>query len=224
MIRHFFVLTFCLVLSACGNTAVNDLDKPVEPLGDFRLGHAGVVAPNLTKLLVSRDATEKEWIDSVDGALEKRFRRFEGDSFYHLGVSVEAYSLPPPVIPGKSALAVRVTLWDDTTQSKLNEDTKLIHVIQVFESRLSLTREEQMERLSDQVAHDIEKWLREEMAENGWFAPKYDAEGPDDPASVTATESEVVDVPDTEVVEIQDLDDPKEILEAVENEEAPAET
>jgi hypothetical protein len=224
MIRQFFVLAFCLVLSACGNTAVNDLDKPVEPLGDFRLGHAGVVAPNLTKLLVSRDATQKEWIDSVDGALEKRFRRFEGDSFYHLGISVEAYSLPPPVIPGKSALALRVTLWDDATQSKMNEETKLIHVIQVFESRLSLTREEQIERLSDQAARDIEKWLREEMAENGWFAAQSDEAQPDDPEAPPEPEVKELDVSDEEIVEIQDPDDGEDALDKQQDEEQPAES
>ena len=73
------------------------------------------------------------------------------------------------MVPGKSAVALRVTVWDDATQTKLNEETHLVHVIQVFESRLSLTREEQMRRLADQASLQIEQWLREQMEAEGWF-------------------------------------------------------
>jgi hypothetical protein len=157
-----------LGLTACTD-ATKDLEGPFEPLGNFKLGHAEVVAPNLEKLLVSRDATEEEWITAVDEAVEARFRRFEGDKFYHIGISVEAYSLPPPVIPGKSALAIRVTVWDDAAGAKLNEETKVIHVIKVFESRLSNTREQQIAILAADAAKEIETWLRERQAEDGWL-------------------------------------------------------
>ncbi|MBV2359816.1 hypothetical protein KUH32_08520 [Thalassococcus sp. CAU 1522] len=168
MLRVFAVLSLVLALANCTN-ATADLEGPTEPLGDFRLGHVGVVAPNLQKLLVSRDATQEEWIAAVGGALETRFERFEGDKFYHLGVSVEAYSLPPPVVPGKSALSLRVTVWDDAAQAKLNDESEVINVIRVFESRLTQTRETQMQALVDEAAKAVEDWLRERQAEQGWF-------------------------------------------------------
>lgn len=168
MKRLLVALALLTALSAC-TEATQDLAGPTEPLGNFKLGHAEVVAPNLQQLLVSREATKEEWTTTMDRALEQRFRRFDGDQFYHLGVSVEAYSLPPPVVPGKSALAVRVTVWDDKTQSKLNTEAELFHVIQVFESRLGLTREQQMQRLAETMARDIENWMREMQAEKGWF-------------------------------------------------------
>ncbi len=168
MKRLFAAFAVMAALGAC-TEATQDLAGPTEPLGNFKLGHAEVVAPNLQQLLVSRQATPEEWIATVDRAFEQRFRRFQGDQFYHIGVSVEAYSLPPPVVPGKSALAIRVTVWDDETQAKLNKDTELFHVIQVFESRLSLTREQQMQRLAETVARDVENWMREQQAEEGWF-------------------------------------------------------
>jgi hypothetical protein len=183
MVRIIAVLTLMLGLAACTDPT-KDLARPVDALGDFTLGHSIVVAPNLQKLLVSRDATEDEWIRTLDQSIEKRFRRYDGGKFYHFGISVEAYSLPPPVVPGKSALALRLTVWDDAAKAKMNEETHLVHVIQVFESRLALTREQQMTRLADQAALQIEQWLREQMEAEGWFATARSA-----PAKVSAEEA-----------------------------------
>ena len=175
MVRILAILTLMLGLSACTD-ATQDLARPVDALGDFTLGHSIVVAPNVQQLLVSRDASAEEWIETMDRALEKRFRRFSGGKYYHFGISVEAYSLPPPIVPGKSALALRVTVWDDAANAKLNEETELIHTIQVFESRLNLSREEQMTKLADQAALQIEQWLREQMEKQGWFSTVGSAE------------------------------------------------
>lgn len=168
MFKRFFSAGVLLLAAACTDVT-QDLAGPLEPMGDFRLGFVEVVAPNLEQLLVSRDATAEEWTAEIDKAVEARFSRFEGDQYYHLGISVEAYSLPPPVVPGKSAVAMRVTLWKDATQSKMNEETELISVIEVFESRLGLTREDQMRKLAEKGAKQIEDWLRKQMAENDWF-------------------------------------------------------
>lgn len=167
MIRSLPVV-LAFALSACASSAV-DPEAPVEPLGDFKLGFVEVVAPNLQKLLVSREASEDEWIAEVDRAMEARFGRFGGDRFYHFGISVEAYSLPPPVVPGKSALAIRVTVWDDAAQGKLNDEPELINVIKVFESRIAGSREQSMTALADDAALQAENWLRTQMAEAGWF-------------------------------------------------------
>ena len=168
MIRILAAFALVLGLSACSDVPA-DLSEPVVALGDFKLGHSEVVAPNLQQLLVSREATAEEWIKVVDAAFEQRFRRYEGDKFYHIGVSVEAYSLPPPIVPGKSALALNVTIWDDAAQAKLNDKTKAIHVIKVFESRLSKDRDQQMQGLALEAALLVEKWLREQQEKEGWF-------------------------------------------------------
>lgn len=180
MRRFLFALPVLLALAACGS-ATRDLAEPTEPLGDFRIGHIGVVAPNLQKLLVSRDATEDEWIAAVTKALGDRFSRFEGNKYYHLGVSVEAYSLPPPIIPGKSALALNVTLWDDAAQAKMNPEPKQIQVIRVFESRISKNREQQLTGLAEEAAREIEVWLREMQASDGWFTRSENATLPGAP-------------------------------------------
>lgn len=170
MIRIAAALTCGLLLTACGKGPV-DLEKPAEPLGDFELGFAEVVAPNVQKLLISRDVPTDELIASVDAAVEERFRRYEGGKLYHFGISVEAYSLPPALVPGKSALALRVTIWDDAKAAKMNDETHLLHVIKVFESRISTNRDAQLKALSQDAALEIEKWLREQQEAVGWFGP-----------------------------------------------------
>ncbi|MCR9109507.1 MAG: hypothetical protein NXH94_11450 [Rhodobacteraceae bacterium] len=168
MRRFLVALPVVLALAACGSST-RDLEGPTEPLGNFRIGHIGVVAPNLQKLLVSRNATEEEWIEAVTKALTDRFSRFEGDKYYHLGISVEAYSLPPPIIPGKSAVAMNVTLWDDAAQAKMNAEPKQIQVIKVFESRISKSRDQQLTGLAEEAARLVEVWLREMQETDGWF-------------------------------------------------------
>lgn len=170
MRRFLVALTLLVALAACGSST-RDLQEPTEPLGDFKVGHIGVVAPNLQKLLVSRDATKEEWIEEVTKALDTRFGRFSGDKFYHIGVSVEAYSLPPPIIPGKSAVALNVTIWDDAAQAKLNPEPKQIQVIKVFESRISKNRDQQLQGLAEEAARMVEVWLREMQVSDGWFGP-----------------------------------------------------
>lgn len=168
MRRYLVALPLLLSLAACGD-ATRDLTEPTEPIGDFQVGHIGVVAPNLQKLLVSREATQQEWIDAVTEALSQRFDRFEGGKFYHFGISVEAYSLPPPIIPGKSALAMNVTVWDDAAQAKMNAEPKQIQIIRVIETRLASTKETQMQWLVAEAAKEIEVWMREMQESDGWF-------------------------------------------------------
>lgn len=169
MRRFLVALPLLFALAACASST-QDLQEPTEPLGDFKLGHIGVVAPNLQKLLVSRDATKEEWISEVTRALDMRFGRFAGDKYYHIGLSVEAYSLPPPIVPGKSAVAMNVTIWDDAAQAKMNPEPKQIQVIKVFESRISKNRDEQLRGLAEEAARLIEVWLREMQESDGWFA------------------------------------------------------
>ncbi len=178
MFRLIPVLGLVLGLAACANGQSN-LEKPAQPIGNFKLGHAVVVAPNIQKGPVSRDASAEEWIASVDSALEERFRRYEGDSFYHLGVSVEGYVLAHPGVPlvfsPKSALIVRVTVWDDAAQAKLNDEPEQITAMESFSAQTALgsgltqSKEEQMRNLSANIALQIEKWMRRKQMNDDWF-------------------------------------------------------
>ncbi|EBA06238.1 hypothetical protein [Sagittula stellata] len=170
MVRILAILSLMLGLAACTD-ATSDLSRPVEPLGDFTMGHAIVVAPKLNMVGISKEASREEWVTAVDRAVEKRFRRYDGGKFYHLGISLEEYSLavPVPLVPSKSGLSLRVTVWDDAAKAKMNEETHVVRVVQVLPS-YGMTREQQIASLSEEAALWIEKWLRERMKEDGWFA------------------------------------------------------
>lgn len=174
MFRIAAALIMALGLVACTD-ATRDLAGPTVPLGDFRMLTAVVLTekPAPQKLLVSRDATPEEWIETVDKAVKTRFGRFDGANGYYLGIKVIAYSLPPPIVPGKSAVHLAVTVFDSEC-SKLNPKVHDIMVIQIFETRLELTREEQMTRLAETAAKDIETWLREMQETDGWFTEGYE--------------------------------------------------
>lgn len=178
MFRLLLCLALVLGLTACADGA-RQLRKPVEPLGDFKLGHAIVVAPNIVQGPASRDATADDWIAGVDAALEQRFRRYEGDKFYHLGVSVEGFVLAVPGVPlvfnPKSVLIVKVTVFDDAAGGKMHDEPEQITALEavsaqtIVGSGVTQTRDEQLKLLSDNIALQIEKWMRRMQREKGWF-------------------------------------------------------
>ena len=174
---RFLVLLGLLVATACTNA--NDLDEAPAYLGNFRLGHNVVVAPNLTKGPASREATAEEWIASMTKAVEDRFSRYEGSRYYHLGISVEGYVLAIPGIPlvaaPKSALILHVTVWDDAAGKKLNEKPHMVTVVETISpqtflsSGLTQSKEVQLENLSRNAAKQIQNWMARQNDEFGWF-------------------------------------------------------
>jgi len=175
--RRILLTLLCLAgLTGCAADA--DLDGPVEPLGEFRLGYTIVVADGASKIPPSRDATAEEWEASLKSELGRRFGRFEGRQLYHLAVKVDAYALAVPGVPvvlsPKSLLRLQVSVWDDAAGGKINAEPRVFNVFERFSgetvlgSGLTRTREEQMQQLSANAARKIEAWLRENP---GWFAP-----------------------------------------------------
>lgn len=208
--RWIVLMVGVLALSACATG--RDLDKPPVPLGDFMLGHSIVVAPNLTKGPLSRDATKEEWIAAVDKAFEDRFRRYEGEKLYHFGISVEGYVLAqvgiPLVLQPKSAVIYRITVWDDAAGGKINEEPKEITIVEaltpesVAGSGLTQTREEQLENLAVQAAKQAEQWLVGQVKNEGWFGGSVAGlQGADTEESVTELAAVDADAAVSESVE-----------------------
>jgi len=177
MFRIIVSVLALISLVACTNP--NDLDKEPKELGDFLLGHNIVVAPNLTKGPASRDASKEEWIKAMTSAVDERFGRYDGDKYYHLGISVEGYVLAIPGVPivasPKSALILNVTVWDDAKGMKMNEKPEQITVIESFSgntllgSGLTQSKAKQMKNLSRNAAKLIQNWMVRQKMENGWF-------------------------------------------------------
>ncbi len=188
--RRAALLGAALLLSACASGA--QLGAERAELGDFRLGHAIVVAENATIGPASRRADPADWEASITSELQRRFGRYDGDTFYHIAVAVQGYVLAVPGIPlvaaPRSALIVAVTIWDDEAGGKINERPHRITVLEspsgetLVGSGLTQTAEQQMQNLSQNVAASIERW----MASNpDWFRPRPEAERPDNAATLS---------------------------------------
>ncbi|SDI93313.1 hypothetical protein [Lutimaribacter saemankumensis] len=177
MIRLLALIAGLFALTAC--TSTNDLRNPPVDLGDFRLSHRVVVAPNLTKGPMSREATVEEWEAAMLGAIGERFDRYDGDKLYHFGISVEGYVLAQPGIPivlnPKSILIFNVTVWDDAAGKKLNEEPEQITVFEslsgetLLSSGLTQSKEQQLQNLSRNAAKQIQNYLVRMKREKGWF-------------------------------------------------------
>lgn len=173
MLRIFALCLSLLTLTACA-VPQKEVAEPQRDLGDFVLGHNIVVAPDLTKGPLSREASKEQWIASVKNAIAARLGRYEGTRQVHLGVNVSGYVLAQPGVPillaPKSALIITVTAWDDRAGGKFHEEPKMITVLETFTgaslvgSGLTMTAEEQMANLSYNVAKAIEDWLYENRA------------------------------------------------------------
>ena len=188
--RALIALLALVALVSCGDG--RDLDEAPAPLGDFKLGHSIVVAPNLVKGPLSREASKEQWIAAMDAAVEDRFRRYEGTDkkLYHFGISVEGYVLAqvgvPLVLQPKSVLIFRVTVWDDEKGIKLNEEPHEITVLEAISaetvagSGLTQTAEQQMENLVIKGTKQLEVWLGVQQKRHGWFTPEARVENAED--------------------------------------------
>ena len=184
------LIAAALVVAGC-NTA-RDLEGEVRPLGDFYFGHNIVVAENAHRGPLSREATSEEWEEVLRSEMDRRFRRFDGDRFYHLAIGVEGYILAVPGIPvvasPKSALIFSVTVWDDAAGGPINSPHRITAIESItpgtmVSSGLNLTREEQMQDLAQNAARLVEHWMRENIE---WFERPRDDDGASAPASEIA--------------------------------------
>ena len=174
--------TLCAMMLAAALAACNgawDLEKPAVPLGDFKLGHNIVVAPKVQKVPLSRELDTEVMINTLQDAVSERFDRYDGDKLYHFGISIESYFLAPPGVPlvaaPKSAMIIRITVWDDAQNRKLTPKAKQITVIESIDqgpivgSGFTSTAEEQFKNLSQNAVKQIETFLVGRNREEGWF-------------------------------------------------------
>ena len=174
MLRKLFAVAMLGLLAACAD--ISDLNEAPADLGQFKLGHNVVVASKMRQALLSREASEEEWVAALTSAIDERFGRYDGDRLYHLGISVEGFSIAPAGVPlvasPKSVLIIRVTLWDDQQGGKLNEEAKQFTVFETFSgetlvgSGLTQTKEQQMQNLSRSAAKMIQTWM---LQNPEWF-------------------------------------------------------
>lgn len=183
--RTLIAMMMVATLTACNGAW--DLDKPAVPLGDFKLGHNIVVAPKVQKVPLGRELETEVMINTLQEAVAERFERYEGTKLYHFGISIESYFLAPPGVPlvaaPKSAMIIRITVWDDAQNRKLTPKAKQITILESIDqgpivgSGFTSTAEEQFKNLSQNAVKQIETFLVGRNREEGWFgADTADAE------------------------------------------------
>ncbi|MBC2836931.1 hypothetical protein [Paragemmobacter straminiformis] len=201
--RALRLTALCLGLALTAACQKNDLKDPPAPLGNFALGLNIVVADNVQKVPISRNATPDEWETAMKQAVSDRFGRYSGSKLYNIGISVDGYALAPPGIPvvaaPKSVLVITANIWDDAAQTKLNVEGKQITVFEslsgetVIGTGLTRNKKQQMEALSYNAVKKVEEWLLDNPE---WFglppgyrpsgprtAPKFDMDAPPLPAA-----------------------------------------
>ena len=171
-----FVSVVVLLLSAACAAPTRDLTEEIMPIGNFRLGQLVPRAEvQLAKGPLSRSASREEWMQAIDEAFTARLSRFEGGSYYHLGITAGGYVLAKPGIPfiaaPKSILIFTVIVVEDHTGKVLTEKPHQITVIErltggsILGSGFTLSRAQQMRDLSEKAARKTEDWLRKQP----WF-------------------------------------------------------
>lgn len=175
--RNLLALMGLVVLTACGGIR-DDLSVTPDPIGSFRLGHNIAVVNEPVQGPFSRTVTDTEWQAAMITAVDNRLgeARFFGDKYYHIGAAVEGYVLGYPGVPlvysPKSVLIFSVNFFEDSTQTKLNDEAIQITVfepcctIPLLGSGFTRSAEEQMEGLSFNAARAIERTMRENAQ---WF-------------------------------------------------------
>lgn len=169
-----------ILLSGCANFGSKATQ---DPIGDFDLGYAIVVGPKMEKGPLSREIDPEFVIETLKSSLDTHFAEFKGDNFYHLSVIVEGYILSPPGVPllmsPRSALIVKLTVWDDATQLPMLVEPHEMMIVEgtsaktIIGSGLTQTAEEQVASLSRSAGRQIENWLRSQHKELGWFTPEF---------------------------------------------------
>ena len=178
MIRAILAVVAATLIVGCA--AEEDLSLPPEALGDFRVGHNIAIADDTVRGPFSREFTETQLEAAVQNAVAKRLRRYDGDGLYHLGIVVGGVVLAQPGIPviyaPSSVLLLDVTIFDNSTQQKLNEEPMRIQAGEGFSNMVPLlgsgyvrSADEQLANLSASAARNIEKWIRDNPE---WFEPK----------------------------------------------------
>lgn len=174
-----FATAMLLAASVAGCNGAADLAKPAVPLGDFSLKHNIVVAPKVQKVPLSRELDTEVMTKMLQAAVAERFDRYSGDRLYHFGISIESYFLAPPGVPvvaaPKSAMIIRITVWDDGKNMKLTPKAHQITVLESLDqgpligSGYTKTAEEQFKNLSQNAVKQIENFLVKKNREEGWF-------------------------------------------------------
>lgn len=196
-------LALILLLGACAGQPLHE--RP-EPIGDFRLGYAIAKVDRPEQGPFSRVVSDEQIKVEVEEHVRARLGRYDGDGLYHIGMAVGGYVLAQPGVPlvfsPKSIMIVDVTVFDNATRQKLNPEPFRItawegleNTVPIIGSGLARNAEKQLANLSEQVAVQLENWLREHPE---WFVSEPgQTRVPFDPATARPPAGAEARIPDS---------------------------
>ena len=169
MRRIILSLACLLAVAACSTADPEEELAELVDLGDFRLVGNVAVTTQARKMGVSRDASAAEWEEALEGAIQKRFGRYEGETPYILSYSLDGYILATKggrlALAPRSAMSLTVHIWETDPQKRLEDRSKQLLVFEALDgetvigSGLFRDKEEQIANLSAQFARAVERWL-----------------------------------------------------------------
>lgn len=182
VLRSFILFIVMALFMGCSSEI--DPNAPLEPLGDFRLGHTVIVTKNAKLFPPSRRADLAVWKTMMIADIDKRLGRYDGEKQYHIGVHIDSYVLAIPGLPlvatPKSVLVVSLSVFDNATRQRLTEKPHQLNVFErskkttfIIGSGIANSKTEQMQNLSRNMARLIAKYLQQNKQ---WFGVAQDTE------------------------------------------------
>jgi hypothetical protein len=166
LIRTVTALALLVVLAACD---AKDMGEPPRPMGNFKMNAIFIDAKKAQTVPLSRTAKPEDWEAAMAAALTERFGTYAGDKPFEFGISIDGYVLAPRGVPvvasPKSALIIRLHVYDSAKKQFLEEGGKRITVMEGMSgesfvgSGWTQNKQAQMKKLARNAAKAVQEYM-----------------------------------------------------------------
>jgi len=168
LIRALPALALLVVLAACD---AKDMGDPPHPMGNFKMNAFFIDAKKAQTVPLSRTAKPEDWETVMADAMTERFGTYAGDKPFEFGISIDGYVLAPRGVPvvasPKSALIIRLHVYDSAKKQFLEEGGKRITVMEGVSgesfvgSGWTQNKQAQMKKLARNAAKAVQDYMLE---------------------------------------------------------------
>ena len=166
LIRTVTALALLVVLAACD---AKDMGEPPRPMGNFKMNAIFIDAKKAQTVPLSRTAKSQDWEAAMSAAMTERFGTYAGDKPFEFGISIDGYVLAPRGVPvvasPKSALIIRLHVYDSAKKQFLEEGGKRITVMEGMSgesfvgSGWTQNKQAQMKKLARNAAKAVQEYM-----------------------------------------------------------------
>ncbi|MFM2349777.1 MAG: hypothetical protein RIR04_743 [Pseudomonadota bacterium] len=166
LIRTVTALALLVALAACD---AKDMGEPPRPMGNFKMNAIFIDAKKAQTVPLSRTAKPEDWEAAMSAAMTERFGTYAGDKPFEFGISIDGYVLAPRGVPvvasPKSALIIRLHVYDSAKKQFLEEGGKRITVMEGVSgesfvgSGWTQNKQAQMKKLARNAAKAVQEYM-----------------------------------------------------------------